>query len=137
MKKFNFIILAIAIVGMGSCSKEILQTTRIDGTYTGVFEISNTDSPATARPLQGLVNVNFNGIDYTCASNSSYAYAGGSGKFFIKKDVMTFTDMLMHPASFDWDMVLNGSYAYSIEGDKITLVKKQATKTVTYRLKKQ
>lgn len=129
--------MVVSIICLSSCSKEILRTTHIDGTYSGVFEMSNTDSAANAAPKKGHVSVNFTGIDYTCSTNMNYAYAGGAGKFFVKKDVMTFTDTLMHPASFDWNMVLNGSYTYRIEGDSITLVKKTGNITVTFRLEKQ
>lgn len=137
MKKFNVVLMFFAMISLSSCTKKILVTTHIDGTYSGVLEIVNTDSAKQANPVSGRVRVTLNGINYTCSTNMNYAYASGSGKFFVKKDVMTFTDILIHPVSFDWNLVLNGSYAYTINGDRITLVKKMGNKTSTFRLKKE
>jgi hypothetical protein len=137
MKKVKLIILAMAVVGLSGCSKQIIQTKNIDGTYTGVVEVLNTDSAANAKPVQGRIVVNFKGMDYTCSANLVYEYASGAGKFFVRPDVMTFTDILIHPVGFNWNLVLNGSYKYSIAGDSITLVRKVEAKTFTYHLKKQ
>jgi hypothetical protein len=137
MKTICRTFIIIAAIFLSSCSKEILRTTHIDGAYSGVLEIVNADSSAKAPAVKGRVIVNLDGINYTCSTNMNYAYAGGSGKFFVKKDVMTFTDILVHPASFDWNLVLNGSYTYRIVGTHITLVKKVGNKTFTYRLNKQ
>jgi hypothetical protein len=130
-------IMITAALCLLSCSKQILKTTNIDGNYTGVLEVTSTDPAANTVPLQGKVSAVFKGNDYTCATNMTTAYASGAGKFFVKKDVMTFTDTLMHPANFDWNLILNGSYTYDIAGDNITLVKKLGTATYTYHLKKQ
>lgn len=137
MKNLKVVLVIFAVMTLSSCSKEILMTTHIDGTYSGDLELRDTDQGSSAAPVKGHVRVTLNGINYTCSTNMNFAYASGSGKFFVKKDVMTFTDILIHPRSFDWNLVLNGSYTYTIKGDRITLIKKVGNKTSTFLLKKE
>jgi hypothetical protein len=137
MMKFKWLILIVIVTALSACSKEIIVTRNVDGTYQGVFEIKNTDPAASSTPVTAPVRVTLAGINYTSISYVNYVSAGATGKFFIKKDVITFTDTLMHTANFDWGLLLNGSYAYKIDGDSIVLTKKTGYNIYTYRLKKQ
>jgi hypothetical protein len=137
MRYLKLCILLVAVYCFSSCSKEILLTKNIDGMYSGTFELTSTNPLANSVPLSGPVRVNLDGINYTSTANMNYVPAGGAGKFFIKKDVITFTDIQMHTANFDWNLLLTGSYAYKIDEGNITLIKKIGYNTYTYRLKKQ
>jgi hypothetical protein len=137
MKKVLSLFVLTASLFFLSCSKEILQSTNIDGSYYGVFEWTNTNPAVDFVPLKGDVSVTFDGLNYSSTGNGNYVPASSGGKFFIKKDVMTFTDTMMHTANFDWNMLLNGSYTYTISGDNITLTKIVGYNKYVYRLKKQ
>lgn len=137
MKKFLSLFVLTTSLFFLSCSKEILQSTTIDGSYQGVFEWTNTNPAVDFMPLKGDVTVTFEGLNYSSTGNANYVPASSGGKYFIKKDVMTFTDTMMHTANFDWNMLLNGSYAYSISGDNITLTKIVGYNKYIYRLKRQ
>ena len=137
MKKLiSLVLLTTSLFSLG-CSKDILQSTNIDGSYQGVFELTNTNPVVDFVPLTGEVTVTFEGLNYSSTGNANYVPASSGGKYFIKKDVMTFTDTMMHTANFDWNMLLNGSYAYSITGDNITLTRTVGYNKYTYRLKRQ
>ena len=137
MKKLLALVVLVTSLFCLSCSKEILQSTNIDGSYQGVFEWTNTNPAVDFVPLKGSVTVTFDGLNYSSTGNSNYVPASSGGKYFIKKDVMTFTDTMMHTANFDWNMLLNGSYAYSITGDNLILTRTVGYNKYTYRLKKQ
>jgi len=137
MKKFFSLVVLTASLFFLSCSKEILQSTNMDGSYQGVFEWTNTNPAADFMPVKGDVTVTFDGLNYSSTGNSNYVPASSGGKYFIKKDVMTFTDTMMHTANFDWNMLLNGSYTYNIKDDNVTLTRIVGYNKYTYRLKKQ
>jgi hypothetical protein len=137
MMKLKGLILLVVVSVFSSCSKELIVSKNVDGTYRGVFEIENTDPAANSTPITADVWVNLKGINYNSTGSVNGISAGASGKYFIKKDVITFTDILMHTANFDWSLLLNGSYTYTIKDDQIVLSKKAGNNTYTYRLKKQ
>jgi hypothetical protein len=137
MLKLKYIMFLVVVMALSGCSKQIIVSRNVDGVYQGTFEVNNTNPVAGYKPITTDVRVNFSGINYASAVYVNNVSAGATGKFFIKKDVITFTDTLMHTANFDWSLLLNGSYAYTIKGDSIILVKKIGSNTYTYRLKKQ
>jgi hypothetical protein len=136
MKKLKAGYLIAAVVIMGSCSKAFLQPHTVEGTYTGQFELRNTDASVNPQPDNGPVTVNFTGKDYKSTANSNYIPAGGAGTYSISKDSIHFQDDSMHTANFDWNLLLNGSYAYTAKGDSILLSKKVGTQEYLYKLKK-
>lgn len=137
MTKLKFMMLIVFVMALSGCSKEIIVSRNVDGVYQGTFEVTNTNPVVDFKPINTDVRVNFNGINYASAVYVNNVSAGATGKFFIKRDVITFTDTLMHTANFDWSLLLNGSYTYTIKGDSIILIKKIGSSTYTYRLKKQ
>jgi hypothetical protein len=136
MRKFKAGYLIATVVFMGSCSKTLLQPNSVEGTYKGQFELKNTDS-AQAMPGSGAVTVNFTATDYKASANSNYIPAGGAGTYSVRKDSIDFKDDSMHTANFDWNLLLNGTYRYTVKGDSIMLSKELGTQIYLYKLKKE
>jgi hypothetical protein len=118
-----------------SCKKHTVAPGSIfNGKYAGTFTYSNNDPTANYVPLTGWVGVIFNDKHYYSTSPLSMFAAGASGNFINDAKQITFADSTVHPANFDWGIILNGSYTYTTKGDSLFLTKKVSYNIYSYKL---
>jgi hypothetical protein len=121
------IILTLLITALffQSCSKISLP----NGSYSGRFLMeSGTISNEGIFQLEILDN------NFHCTGNVNRMPAGGSGTFSMSNNEIAFQDENMWTADFDWNLILNGSYSTSQEGDTLILVKEQGSTKYIYKI---
>ena len=136
MKIFTLATFMVATLFIGGCDKSE-DSGSFNGTYKGIFELTNSDPTVDFMPLKGDVSVTLSGKGYQSTANSNYAPAGGQGTYTAKRNEIVFTDTLFRTANFDWNLVLNGSYKVTRKADSVHLVKKIGYNSYTYKLAKQ
>jgi hypothetical protein len=123
MKKYLALFIGIAMMIFAySCSKQ--QQKPGTGIYTGTFtvEYSNGNSFGGNDTETGAVTLELKSMSkYDCSANSDRYPAGGSGKYCVGKDKITFTDECMHTADFDWNLILSGEYNYTCDGKNLKI----------------
>jgi len=98
-------------------AKDAVEMVRLEGSYAGTFTVMYTygfekKSWATVVKLEKG--------NYFCSGNSGDTYPfGGSGKFSIHGNKITFSDENFWFAIGDWNLILNGEYGYTFEGAKL------------------
>ena len=90
-----------------------------DGTYTGIFTVTNASAKRSGKTTVVLKNGRF-----TCSGNPDRIPAGGSGDFTTKNDTIIFNDENFWFADFDWNLILKGKYLYKYDGKKLYFSKK-------------
>ncbi len=117
--KSKILILMTSILLL-SCDRDEERTlTQIPkGDYTGLFtvEYNNGDTfsnTVTVRFLDDNV--------YSSSGNTDYYPAGGSGTFEINNSTIKFNDVNFWTANFDWNLILNSEYDYSLNGNELII----------------
>ncbi|MFT5725480.1 MAG: hypothetical protein ACI9JN_002605 [Bacteroidia bacterium] len=107
-----FIFLALAIV---SCSKDptLSINTKIIGVfYTGHFERNGMTS---------YVELEFSSNMVTGNSDHQYFPAICAATYEIHGSTITFENTCIWPAHFDWSLILNGTWHFSMGNEQLTL----------------
>ena len=86
-----------------------------NGVYTGTFTVKYDDG--TTRT--GETTLTLEGSTYQCTGGPNYTPAGGSGSFEEKAGMITFNDVNIWTANFDWNLILDGEYKYKFNGRKL------------------
>jgi hypothetical protein len=104
-----------------------------EGIYKGIFSAVNSSG---TEKWQTTIELN-NG-KYFCLSDSNEMPACGSGTYTFDKKKIIFNDENFWTANFDWNLILNGEYQYTFDGEKLEISsdKKKVGKYVYY-LEKQ
>ena len=114
-----------------SCKKENSQLS--NGTYTGIFKVIYPSGT-----YSGPVSISLNDSIYHCSRNSNRIPAGGSGSFSNINSKLTFKDINIWTADFDWNLVLEGEYDFSFDGISLKLwATKNNVGYYEYSLKKE
>ena len=74
---------------------------------------------------------------FKCSGNNNRIPAGGTGKYKIKNDKITFNDENGWTADFDWNLILNGEYDYNSKGKTLKIWKINTIGTYTYNLERK
>lgn len=131
--KYLFIVCSMLISAtllMGCEKKDVSQ---LDGTYISTFTVAYNDTALTGPTTVELKNGQF-----TCSGNSNKIPAGGSGTFSVDNNTIRFKDANIWTANFDWNLILSGSYEYTINGKKLTIAaEKNGVGNYQYVLEKQ
>lgn len=104
----------------------------IDGLYKGTFTVEYSWGTKSAETLLELKNGRF-----SCASNTNRIPAGGSGTFTFRATKAIFQDENFWTADFDWNLILNGEYKFSINGKRLILFTERPSGKYKYDLEKQ
>lgn len=102
----------------GSCESDDTNNgnpTQIEGTYSGVFTVEYINGGSFSNP----VTVTFGNGRYTSSAAADRFPAGGTGTFELEQDNISFADENIWTADFDWNLVLNGKYEYSLTGHQL------------------
>ncbi len=127
----------ILLLATSSCDEKSDDKTILEGTYSGTFTNWNNDPAANTVILSGQTTVTFSNNTYTSSGNDNKIPAGGSGTFKIEKNFVNFVDRNVWTANFDWNLILNGSYTYSMKGDSLFLLKTFGYNHYQYELKRK
>ncbi|PQJ21571.1 hypothetical protein [Tenacibaculum sp. SG-28] len=103
-----------------------------EGDYTGTFSVVYNNGETYSNP----VTISFFN-DYTFnSSDGPMRYpAGGNGSYEITEDAINFTDLKVWTADFDWNLILNGKYHYTIQQNKLIIyANKNKAGTYTYTI---
>ncbi len=131
-----FYFLAAGLLAMQGCSKNVVTpSSSLEGTYTGKFYHYN----GAVVPVE-KITVRFEADRYRSAAGSNRQPAGGSGNYILDTEngVLKFEDKNVWTTEFDWNLILNGTYKYSLKGDSLILAKTlvESSTRYEYRLKK-
>lgn len=122
--------LLFATLLMGCEKKDV---SPLDGTYSGTFTVASNDTTLTGPTTIELKNGTF-----SATGNSNKIPAGGSGTFSVDNNTIRFKDANIWTANFDWNLILSGSYEYTIDGKKLTIAaEKNGVGIYQYVLEKQ
>lgn len=112
-----------------SCSDNV---PTLEGTYAGTFTVHYE-----FMVQNGPVTMTLKGGRYSCSGNTGHIPAGGSGTYTVSSGVITFKDENIWTADFDWNLILNGPYQFTLNSGKLTLSKGiNGMGTYTYELNK-
>ena len=127
-KALSLFIILISFLG---CDNE---TPKIEeGTYVGTFTVFYSSSIES-----GTTTIVLKDSEYNCSGNSDRIPAGGSGTYSSENGKITFTDKNFWTAEFDWGLILNGDYNYSMNGNELLLIaEKGDLGRYEYRLERQ
>jgi len=114
------ILILITSILLLSCNHDEESTlTQIpNGDYSGIFtvEYNNGDTfsnTVTVRFLEDNV--------YSSSGNTDYYPAGGNGTFEINNSTIKFNDINFWTANFDWNLILNSEYDFSLNGNELII----------------
>ncbi len=131
-----FIVLATSILLTVACKKPSTSAAISSGTYSGRFIYRSQNMAYQYK--EAAVTITLAGQNYSSTGHSDYFPAGGTGTYAISDTArITFNDTGAHTANFDWNLILNGDYAYHYEGDSLVISKNiTSLASYEYRIKK-
>ncbi len=116
----TLILVLIFTVLIYSCAEDDSGVLDLNGNYTGVFTVEYSDGTKHSN----TVTVNFSENNYSSSGNGNandFYPAGGSGSYEIKNSKILFSDINIWLAHFDWNLILNGEYDYTINKNKLII----------------
>ena len=120
---FLLMILAISIVG---CSKDDDKSEAVfEGDYSGIFERAEVISN---------VEISFDNNSFNGESDFWHFPAIGYGSYSISGNLITFTNYPPWTTDFDWSLILNDEWTFSLNKDKLVLTKENGDR---YLLRRQ
>ena len=120
MKRILFILTAAALLlEISACRRVSFGI--VDGVYSGTFLVTYPVPYDTT--ITGPVSVSLENGLYTSTGNDNYVPASATGSFTFDTDSIYFRDSSFHTSNFDWNLILHGNYAYSLEDNELTFWK--------------
>lgn len=118
---FSKIVLVLLFASiLNSCNDDELNQ-NLNGNYSGIFTVKYSDGTT----FSNNVTVTFNEKNNYSSSGNGNIYdfypAGGSGTYEKGKSTIIFYDINGWYANFDWNLILNGEYEYSINENELTI----------------
>lgn len=106
-----------------------------NGKYTGIITVEYANGNTFSYPVTvGFMEENF----YTITDDFDYYPTGGNGTFEINCTTIDFKDINPWIANFDWNLILNGQYDYSLNGNELLIsAYKNNVAFYKYELKKE
>ncbi|SNZ00850.1 hypothetical protein [Flagellimonas pacifica] len=136
MKSKITVIFSILVVAFFiNCSKsENDSPTTLEGEYEGVFTVKYGNDETLSNPVQvSLINGQF-----SSSTGANRLPAGGNGKYKVQNTTIEFNDENVWTADFDWNLILNGEYNYSLTENKLIIsAHKNDVGFYKYELKKK
>lgn len=123
MKNLHYVLLSFLALITASCDENSSPSVSLDGNYSGYFYYippGETNVVKAPTPL----SIKLDGTQFSVSKIFSKFPAGGSGTFSVlnNKEV-DFKDENFWTADFDWNLILNGRYSYSIDKDSLILTR--------------
>ena len=125
---FKLTLLSLAVFGILGCQcDDDHGKNPMVGTYTGIFTVIYSSGEQS-----GEVTLKLQEGRYTCIGNPDRIPAGGRGTYTVEEDKIIFIDENVWTADFDWNLILNGEYDYTFDGQKL-IIWKEINDQSTYR----
>ncbi|SRX56133.1 hypothetical protein [Aequorivita sp. CIP111184] len=117
---YKVIVIAIAVLAFNACNKsdDTTANENLQGTYSGMFTVEYLNGDSFSRPVTVIFNEN---NKYQSSGNADRIPAGGSGTYEKGTTKINFSDINIWTADFDWNLILNEEYDYSINGNQLVL----------------
>lgn len=117
---YQIILIAIVSFALISCNKDDdnNRNQTLNGNYNGTFTVEYLNGDTFSNPVQVRFNIE---NSYESSRNDNDIPAGGSGTYKLNNSTIDFTDVNQWTADFDWNLILNGEYNYSINGKELIL----------------
>jgi len=131
------LLIALTAIALGCKNNNNTNPTLPGNTYTGHLVADEKNDDFKTGPITIPVSVTFNGNNYqsTLLAASPFA-AGAKGSFKLTGNIISLADSTVHPANFDWNLILSGHYSYKLKGDSLTMIRMAGNNTYSYKLKK-
>ncbi len=132
----NFIFVFIILSFMSCDRDEELPLSELIGVYTGTFIVEYSEDPIfyDQMELSNEVTIEFENGNFTCSSGENHIPAGGSGKYEIEENKITFNDENGWYANFDGNLILDGEYDIKENKSEITISVHKGIGYYKYRL---
>jgi len=111
------ILLATLALLFSACSGDGSVSPIMEGTYAGTFTITLEDG----QTQTGNVTFTFTGSSYSCVSQERYLPPNGAGAFRTMGRIIRIKDTSLHTAEFDWTLILNGDFSFTLDGSRLVL----------------
>ena len=119
--KLNKTILTGLLIIAFACNNDDDPHININGTYTGTFErsgvLSNVELDFAENAFTGSSEVN----KYPAICNGNYSKTSNE---------ITFSNLCIWTAEFDWTLILDGNWTFDLNGDNLTLIKSNGDKYI-------
>lgn len=112
---------------ISGCDKSETASNSVEGLYVGIFSRTGMD---TAR-----VNISFSGSRFEGQTNISNYPAICHGSYHLDHSEISFTDSCSWTASFDWSLILRGTYNISFSDGLVRIWKTNGAVTDEYLLR--
>lgn len=143
MKKLHLTLFIVTILTLlYSCNKEVIKADEPepekeiikipDGTYFGEFSVQY---PGNISKF-GNVTIVFNGAQYNCTTGINYIPRGGSGTYTNTNDTINFIFPYAYTADFDPNLILQGKYRYTLNGNNLVLYFSNGSALYKYNVEK-
>ncbi|MEL6535971.1 MAG: hypothetical protein AAFQ98_11190 [Bacteroidota bacterium] len=120
MSAITFLLVATA------CNESNLNNLSVpDGEYSGVFERNGT---------RVNVELSFDNGVYSGASETEKFPAICDGEYSVANQQIQFSNECIWTTEFDWTLILDGSWEYTLEGNSLVMTKENGD---SYTLTKQ
>ena len=115
-------ILILSLVGLlFSCSEDDSLIQNLSGDYSGIFTVEYPDGTKHSNTVTVSFSENNNYVSSGNGNANDFYPAGGSGSYEIKNSKISFSDINIWLAHFDWNLILNGEYDYSINRNELII----------------
>ncbi len=131
------IVFAFIVLNFMSCDKDDeLTLSELSGIYNGTFSVEYSEDPIFYDQLElsNGVTIEFENGNFTCSSGENHVPAGGSGKYEINGNKITFDDENGWYADFDGNLILDGEYDIKETKSEITISAHKGIGFYKYRL---
>lgn len=129
---------AIILAGMVSCDNDDSLIQNLNGNYSGTFTVEYPDGTIHTNSVTVLFSEPNTYSSSGDGNNNDFYPAGGNGTYQMKNSKIIFSDTNIWLAHFDWNLILNGEYDYSINDERLTIsASKNNVGFYTYELRKE
>lgn len=119
LKKLTILLIALVLTACNSNDDEPSQN--LNGNYNGIFTVEYSDGTI----FTNNVTVTFSGEKNYRSSgngnNNDFYPSGGNGTYEKGTSKIIFYDVNIWLAHFDWNLILNGEYDYTINENELIL----------------
>jgi|TARA_B110000908_G_C10195397_1_gene422641 hypothetical protein len=125
MKLNKIILIGLLIIAFSCNNDDDNLHINLNGTYIGTFERNGVISNVELDLAENI---------FTGSSEITKYPAICSGNYSNTSNEITFSNLCVWTAEFDWTLILNGRWTFNLNGENMTLVKSNGDK---YTLTKQ
>ncbi len=123
--KSKIITLILASITILACNNDDDNTEILDGEYSGIFERNGMISNVELSFDEGIFVGESEMIKYPAICHGGYT---------TTNNIIEFQNECVWTAEFDWTLILNDEWNYTLNGNTLTLIKLNGDK---YELSKQ